>query len=126
MPISTSLPESVAAGSTHGPREPRVMHRLIPAVLALVTAIPLSSLAHSYRHPAGRECARAMPGGRTILPSGRLLTPLGERLYTDGDLWNGVPSPDGKWIVGLCDSGIVVCSGDAPAPRGPSFRIPWR
>jgi DNA-binding beta-propeller fold protein YncE len=101
------------------------MHRLIPGFLATVIAFPLSSLAQSYQAPAGQESARVVPGGTTILPNGRFLTPHCERLYTDGDLWNVVPSPDGKWIVGFCQSGIVVCSSKEPGPRGPSFRIPW-
>ena len=101
------------------------MHRLIPGFLAMVFAFPLPSLAQGYRAPVGQEFARVAPGGTTILPNGRILTPLGDRLYTDGDLWNVVPSPDGKWIAGMCESGIVVCSSKEPAPRSPSFRIPW-
>ena len=101
------------------------MHRLIPGLLATVIALPLSSLAQSYEAPAGREFAKVAPGATTILPNGRLLTPHGERLYTDGDLWNVVPSPDGKWIAGFCQSGIVVCSSKELEPRSPSFRIPW-
>ena len=100
------------------------MHRRIPGFLAMAIALPLSSFAQDYRAPADHEVARIVPGGVTILPNGRLLTPLGERLYTDGDLWNVVPSPDGKWIVGFCESGIVVCSSKDPGPRSPSFRIP--
>src|SRR5262245_30700157 len=99
------------------------MYRLIPGFLAI--ALPLSSFAQSYRAPAGQEVAKVVPGGVTILPNGRLLTPHGERLYTDGNLWNVVPSPDGKWIAGFCESGIVVCSSKEPEPRSPSFRIPW-
>ena len=102
------------------------MHRLILGFLTLVTAFPLSAVAQSYRAPAGQEFAKVVPGGTTILPNGRLLTPLGERLYTDGDLWNVVLSPDGKWIAGLCKSGIVVSSSTATSPRGPSFRLPWK
>jgi sugar lactone lactonase YvrE len=102
------------------------MHRRIPGFLATVIAFPLSALAQSYQAPAGREFARVAPGGTTILPNGRLLTPHGERLYTGGDLWNVVPSPDGKWIAGFCQSGLVICSSDEPRPRGASFRIPWR
>ena len=37
-----------------------------------------------------------------------------------------MPSPDGEWIAGFCESGIVVCSSKEPAPRSPSFRIPWK
>jgi sugar lactone lactonase YvrE len=90
----------------------------------MVIASPIYSLAQSYRAPAGREFARIVPGGTTILPNGRLLTPSGDRLYTDGDLWNVVPSPDGKWIVGFCESGMTVHSTKETGPLSPSFRIP--
>ncbi|MEQ1824924.1 MAG: hypothetical protein ABL921_03230, partial [Pirellula sp.] len=56
---------------------------------------------------------------------GRFLTPKGERLYTGDDLWNVVPSPDGKWIVGLCDPGIVVYPSRATVASNQSIRIPW-
>ncbi len=102
------------------------MHRLIPGILAMAIAFPLTSQAQSYRTPADREFARVAPGGTTILPNGRLLTPRGERIYTDGDLWNVVPSPDGKWIAGFCGSGIVVCSSMESGPRSFSFRVPWK
>lgn len=51
------------------------MHRLIPGILAMAIAFPLTSQAQSYRTPADREFARVAPGGTTILPNGRLLTP---------------------------------------------------
>ena len=101
------------------------MHRLIPGLLTLAIAFPQSTLAQNYQAPAGRDIARVVPGGTTILPNGRFLTPVGQRLYTDSDLWNVAPSPDGKWIVGLCKTGIVVNSAKGPAPMSPSFRIPW-
>ncbi len=102
------------------------MQRLIPGFLAIVFAFPLPSLAQGYRAPVGQEFARVAPGGTTILPNGRILTPLGDRLYTGGDLWNVVPSPDGKWIAGMCESGIVICSSKEPAPRSPRFAFPGR
>src|SRR5271165_6630958 len=102
------------------------MHQRIPGLLAMAIAFPLSSLGQDYQPPAGRDFARVAPGGRTILRNGRVLTPLGARLYTDENLWNVLPSSDGKWIAGFCESGIVVCSSTEPHPRSPSFRIPWK
>src|SRR5262245_47136494 len=113
-PLCRRISAEIAPDSTRRKRGLREMHRLIPGSLAMVFALPLTSLAQSYRAPAGQEFAKVAPGGTTILPNGRLLTPHGKRLYTDGDLWNVVPSPDGKWIVGFCESGIVVCSSKEP------------
>jgi DNA-binding beta-propeller fold protein YncE/phospholipase C len=102
------------------------MYHLILTFLIIVIAFPHCSFAQSYRSPAGTEFARVVPGGTTILPNGRLLTPVGNRLYTDSDLWNVVLSPDGKWVVGFCKAGIVVYSSNETSPRSPSFRIPWK
>lgn len=60
------------------------------------------------RAPAGKEYARVVPGGATVLPNGRLLTPKGQRMYTGEDLWNVAVRPDGKVMVGFSDSGLVV------------------
>ncbi len=65
-----------------------------------------------------------VPGGITILPNGRQLTPVGERLYTGDDLWNVVPSPDGKLLVGFCDPGIVIYGSDSTTEKNSSYRIP--
>ena len=77
-----------------------------------------------YRSPSGSEFAKVVPGGKTILPNGRQLTPVGERLYAGDDLWNVVPSPDGKLILGFCDPGIVIYPSGATT-KSSSFRIPW-
>lgn len=98
------------------------------ALLFLSIAISESAMAQSpsYRAPAGNDFAKVNPNGVTILPNGRFLTPAGERLYTGDDLWNVVPSPDGKWIVGFCDPGIVIYSSKDATTMSNSYRIPWR
>ncbi len=103
------------------------MPRLRFGVLAIAIGIAGADVAaaQSYRAPAGREFARVVPGGTTILPSGRLLTPAGARVYTDANLWNVVPSPDGRWFVGLGKTSLVVCPTADPGPRSRSVRIPW-
>ena len=99
--------------------------------LMLAIFIPIECFAQNdplpnYGAPAGNEFARVVPGGTTILPNGRFLTPLGKRLYTESDLWNVVSSPDGKWVVGLCKSGMVVFSANDLGPRAFSILIPWK
>ena len=95
-------------------------------VVAMLFASSASAQSPSYRLPSGSEFAKVVPGGTTVLPNGRFLTPVGERLYTGDDLWNVVPSPDGKLIVGLCDPGIVIYPSDASTAKSNSYRIPWR
>jgi len=80
----------------------------------------------SFRSPSGSEFAKVIPGGITVLPSGRLLSPVGNRFYSGEDLWNVVPSPDGKRIIALCDQGIDIYSTEPLVGRPLSFRIPWR
>lgn len=61
--------------------------------------------------PAGDLPARVVYNGETILPNGRFLTPEGERLYTDENLWNVVLSPTGDIAVGLHEEGLTAFSG---------------
>ncbi|MHB8635638.1 MAG: bifunctional YncE family protein/alkaline phosphatase family protein [Fimbriimonadaceae bacterium] len=58
--------------------------------------------------PAGRQQARVVPGGATILPNGRFVTPVGRRQFTGDDLFNVVVSPDGLTTVGVCDHQLNV------------------
>jgi YVTN family beta-propeller protein len=61
--------------------------------------------------PSGQRQATVVPGGQTILPNGRFVTPLGERMYTNDDLFNVAVSPDGKTTVGMSQGEINVFTG---------------
>ena len=100
----------------------------IITLLLLFVAFSANANAQSsnYRAPAGNDFAKVNPAGVTVLPNGRYLTPIGERLYTGDDLWNVVPSPDGKWIVGFCDPGMIIYSSKDSTTKSNSYRIPWR
>ena len=77
----------------------------------LTALIPLALLApppQTFSAPAGTAPARVVPGGTTILPNGRFVTPLGKRLYTGEDLWNVVLQPGGKQAVSFCEGGLRV------------------
>jgi DNA-binding beta-propeller fold protein YncE len=80
----------------------------------------------NYVAPAGNRFATIVPGGETILPNGRLLTPLGSRLYTGENLWNVVRSPDGRLILGLCGSGIAIYPEQGIEDSRSSYLIPWK
>jgi DNA-binding beta-propeller fold protein YncE len=64
-----------------------------------------------FEVPAGSQYAQVNPGGTTILPNGRFLTPWGKRLYTGPDLWQVVISPTNGAIMGIHDNGFTVYEG---------------
>lgn len=61
-----------------------------------------------FQAPVGNKFAQVIPGGVTVLPNGRLLTPAGKRLYTGDDLWQVAANPDGSSVVGFHDRGMTV------------------
>ena len=68
----------------------------------------LSLQVSNFEAPAGNQFAKISYNGETILPNGRLLTPLGTRLYTHDNLWRVMLSPDEKTAVGLFDGGLSI------------------
>lgn len=62
----------------------------------------------TFQAPAGSRFAKINYDGETVLPNGRLLTPLGKRLYTNDNLWRIILSPDQKTAVGLFDGGLSI------------------
>lgn len=77
---------------------------MLSAFLALTLTPQTQSL---FLAPAGSAYAKVNPGGTTILPNGRYLTPLGKRLYTGDDLWNVFVNPAGTIAVGFDDIGLT-------------------
>ena len=61
-----------------------------------------------FEAPAGDQYAAIRYDAPTILPNGRFLTPHGKRMWTSGDLWKVLLSPDQNWIVGIDDSGLQI------------------
>ncbi|MEI8283159.1 MAG: hypothetical protein WCG75_12190, partial [Armatimonadota bacterium] len=59
-----------------------------------------------------------------VLPNGRLLTPLGKRLYSNDNLWRVSLSPDQKTAVGLYDGGLSVfdLTQENPKQRAISYK----
>jgi DNA-binding beta-propeller fold protein YncE len=86
----------------------------LAAILAVAPPAPRKE-PPPFSAPAGRRLAQVVPGGVTILPNGRQLTPVGRRLYTNEDLWNVVLSPDGASAVAFHEKGLTVraLKGDA-------------
>ncbi len=90
------------------------------------SSIAVAQTEWSFSSPSGDRFAKIVPDGETVLPNGRLLTPKGQRLYTGENLWNTIQSPDGKYIVGMSGSGIVVYSTMDLHPQAPSHLLPWK
>ncbi len=72
-----------------------------------------------YRVPAGREPARVVPGGTSILPNGRFVTPTGRRLWTGGNLWKVLVRENDGLLVGFAENELAVYSrpDSGAAPR---------
>ena len=83
---------------------------LLLSVSATLTVAPTNPTPKriSLQAPAGREYARVVPGGVTILPNGRFLTPKGARLYTGEDLWQVILSPNGKTLAAFHNGGLSI------------------
>ncbi|MFZ4506610.1 MAG: bifunctional YncE family protein/alkaline phosphatase family protein [Fimbriimonas sp.] len=84
---------------------------MLAGLLALTLVLDQEPLPY-FQAPAGKDFAKVVPGGLTILPNGRYVTPKGARLYTQEDLWSVAQSPDGKILVGTDDGGLTIYSTD--------------
>jgi YVTN family beta-propeller protein len=67
-----------------------------------------------FEAPAGDAFAQINPGGVTVLPNGRFLTPTGTRRYTGSNLFHSALSPDGQTVVGFADDELSVYRGQEP------------
>ena len=81
---------------------------LLLAALTNQRELPASAEISHLGSPAGQRYASVVPGGLTILPNGRIVTPIGERCYTGESLFNVVVSPDGLTTVGMSERQIHV------------------
>ena len=81
---------------------------IVFSTLGIATAVLGAAPPPAREVPAGSLPARVAPGGVSILPSGRFVTPVGKRLYTGENLWNAILSPSGDLAVGFCSGGLMV------------------
>ncbi len=105
-------------------RAPIQLARLSGAILSLFATVACAQTELNYGAPAGKRFAQVVPDGETVLPNGKLLTPVGKRFYTGENLWNVLISPDEKYVVGLCGAGVAVYPKSASDNRA-SHWIPW-
>lgn len=71
---------------------------LLPS-LAQAQATAGSEIARQYRTPGGTRYPAKRPGGESILPGGRIITPIGRQFQSGPGTWGLAVSPNGKRIV---------------------------
>src|SRR2546428_413253 len=91
--------------------------QMISLILAISFITPQTADPY-FGVPAGRQVARVVPGGVTILPNGRLLTPRGKRLWVKEDLWQILLSPNQKTVVAFHDGGFTAFADATAATPG--------
>jgi len=75
--------------------------------------------------PAGERYMERDPEGETILPNGRLITPLGQLYRVRPHPYGLTISPDGRWVVTVSSSGPQLSILDLKTPSAPEvFYIP--
>lgn len=84
-----------------------MMFRRAPMAFVLSIMIAFSALAGDFRPPAGRQPAARKPGATTILPGGRVLTPIGKQYLTG-------PGPFG---IAVNRNGRIVVTSDGGPGR---------
>jgi hypothetical protein len=85
------------------------------AVLLAALCIGSSDNQVYFSAPAGSRTSHVNPGGLTILPNGRYLTPLGSRIYCGENCWNIVLAPNHKTGALFYDGGLSLY-GDLDDP----------
>lgn len=82
----------------------------------LPTLLLAAVQAETFLAPAGDLPVKIVPGGMTVLPNGRFLTPAGERRYTGENLGHVALSPNGEIAVGFHDGGFTTFAGLRSGP----------
>jgi YVTN family beta-propeller protein len=65
----------------------------------VLLAVALCAAAEDYRPPAGTRPAAKRPGGESVLPGGRIVSPLGRQFQTGPGSFGLAISPDGEMAV---------------------------
>lgn len=97
------------------------MRSVIPALVLLCALPALAQEPGGNLAPAGERLTQIVPGGVTILPTGRLLTPYGKQIVVAPHPYGLALSPDGQTLVassnGVGPFALTVVSGpDAVEP----------
>lgn len=99
-----------------------VASALILCLLSVATGAPQRVDRFMLKAPAGERTARIDPSGTTILPNGRLLTPLGKQIRVAPHPYGMTISRDGKVLVTV-NGGVapfsltIIRNPDSDAPE---------
>lgn len=74
--------------------------------------------------PAGKEYAVVRPGGTTILPNGRFLTPKGHRLYSGSDVFHVSVNAAGTSMAIFCKGGYSFYASPEKGSKSTFIKIP--
>lgn len=101
---------------------------LVPTIFAAIVALSLPCAAQYYTAPAGDRTAVKRLGAESILPGGRLITPLGRQHVTGAGPFGIAVSPNGKRIA-TADGGkdrysVTVFTRSGPGLRRERFEAP--
>ena len=109
------------------------MIRTFPSNAFLVLAVLLAGVCHAdhgkkpkddgsemlMRAPAGERYADRNPQGESILPNGRIITPLGRLFRVEPHPYGLTLSPDGRWLIAACTAGPQLSILDLANPDAP-------
>ncbi|MCL4782658.1 MAG: bifunctional YncE family protein/alkaline phosphatase family protein [Bryobacterales bacterium] len=93
----------------------------LPALLTALIAFAVPCAAQHYTAPAGERPAAKRLGAESILPGGRLITPLGRQHVTGASPVGIAVSPNGKRVA-TADAGADQTSVTVFSRSGPSLR----
>jgi len=68
-------------------------------LILLLATLVVTLAAADFRPPAGTRTAARRPGAESILPGGRMVSPLGRQFITGAGAFGLAVSPDGKFAV---------------------------
>jgi len=99
-----------------------------PVLLIFLCLLPAARSAEHYVAPAGERPAAKRIGAESILPGGRLITPLGRQHVTGAGPFGIAVSPNGKRVA-TADGGkdrysITVLTGSGPRLRRQKYEAP--
>ena len=93
-------------------------------MLAALASTLVLAQTPQFEAPAGEKFAKVVYGGETVLPNGRIITPLGKRMYTAENLWRVELSPDEKTLVGITEAGLSLFDLTQASPKQKMIPIP--
>lgn len=94
-------------------------------MLGIVTLASVADNTPLMRAPSGDAYVELNETGRTILPNGRFITPIGRMIRVQPHPYGLTMSADGRWVVAVCSDDPQLAILDLANPEAPAVsRIP--